>query len=296
MVSTKASSQFQRSRTQNSPSPVQFQEMPSKRHLDFSPTPPKRARPTGPVDESAEPLTHTRLGVPRMPTNSKRFKSSFSTNRKSLSSTSFFKPRTLFSEGEESERPTESPKVKKGVHKPMKAVAIIDELPLELMRKVVSILKGRDISSLLEVSRGVHEDTIAALLPQTKLERAVQTANLKLLRIAINEGVDVNAKTDDGSTPLHSSTYHGHLEIVRYLIEEAGADVNAKDKVGDTPLHSSAYHGNLEIARYLIEKAGADIHARDKVGRTPLHLCAMRGHVKILIALIEAGADVNAKT
>jgi len=30
-------------------------------------------------------------------------------------------------------------------------------------------------------------------------------------------GADINAKDNDGWTPLHSTSYEGHLEVVKYL-------------------------------------------------------------------------------
>ena len=112
----------------------------------------------------------------------------------------------------------------------MKAGAIIDDprLPPDLMRDVVGRLEGRDRSSLSKVSRGVREDTLAALPPQTKLWRAVDTGNIELLKIAIKEGADVNAKKHLDLTPLYLSGQNGHIEVVRALIE--GGYVNAKDK------------------------------------------------------------------
>jgi ankyrin repeat protein len=34
-------------------------------------------------------------------------------------------------------------------------------------------------------------------------------------------------------TPLHLASSNGHLEVVRYLIEECGTDVNAKNAVSE---------------------------------------------------------------
>ena len=216
-------------------------------------------------------------------------------------------PRALVSGGgRSSKRKAQLLKVKKEVYKPMRAGAIIDELPPDMMRDVVARLDPEDKSALLGVSRGVREDTIAALPPQTILSRAVDTGNVELLEIAIKEGADVNAKTHSDRTPLHKSAENGHLEIVQALIE-AGADVKAKTDYGEpplhfgaktdygyTPLHSSARMKHLEVSRALIE-AGADVNAKADDGNTPLHVSAVIGHLDVTQVFIEAGADVNAK-
>ena len=57
-------------------------------------------------------------------------------------------------------------------------------------------------------------------------------------------------------TPLHMSARDENLEVVRYLIQN-GADVNAKTDGGETPLQMSAKNEDLETARVLI-KAGSN--------------------------------------
>ena len=47
---------------------------------------------------------------------------------------------------------------------------------------------------------------------------------------------------------------------VKYLVEELGADVNARDNDGYTPLHHAAARGDNEMILYLVSK-GADVKA-----------------------------------
>ena len=62
-----------------------------------------------------------------------------------------------------------------------------------------------------------------------------------------------------------------------------------------TPLHWAASGGKTKTAIALIDR-GADIEAKDVAGRTPLHLVAARmGATKTVIALIDKGADINPK-
>ena len=57
---------------------------------------------------------------------------------------------------------------------------------------------------------------------------------LKLSKSNLAAGADVNAKDEDGRTPLLNAL-SGPKEIIELLIAK-GADVNAQDDVGFTPL------------------------------------------------------------
>ena len=101
-------------------------------------------------------------------------------------------PQTLFSGGGRSKRLAQLLKVKNGVYKPMKAGAIIDELPPDMMRDVVGRLDQADRSSLLGVSRAVREDTMAMLPAQEKLWAAAKSLNVEHAKTALEEGARVN--------------------------------------------------------------------------------------------------------
>ncbi|MDF3047638.1 MAG: poly [ADP-ribose] polymerase tankyrase-like [Candidatus Midichloriaceae bacterium] len=102
------------------------------------------------------------------------------------------------------------------------------------------------------------------------LHLAIMVGNLKIVKLLLDKGADVNAKIDGIlDTPLHIATAYSHLEIVELLLER-GADVNAKFAVNETtPLHASAIRGNLEIFKFLY-KNGADVNAKDNKDQTPI--------------------------
>lgn len=65
----------------------------------------------------------------------------------------------------------------------------------------------------------------------------------------------------------HRHAPGGWLPAIKYLVEELGADVNARDNDGYTPLHHAAARGDNEVILYLIEK-GADPKAVARSGQT----------------------------
>ncbi|MDR1740449.1 MAG: ankyrin repeat domain-containing protein [Synergistaceae bacterium] len=130
-----------------------------------------------------------------------------------------------------------------------------------------------------------------------------QRGTPKEVRKAIDAGVDVNAKDEDGLTPLmYAVRDSGDPEVVSALLK-AGADVNAKDNTGRTPLT----YANTSGVIHVLLGAGAEVDARDEEGNTPLmHACdpfdpdAPFGYAEfsdpeVVSALLKGGADVNAK-
>lgn len=59
---------------------------------------------------------------------------------------------------------------------------------------------------------------------------------------------------DREEKPLILAVEHGHIPIVKYLIENEGVDINQKDYRGMTPLSMSCKIGNLELVKYFLEK------------------------------------------
>lgn len=126
-----------------------------------------------------------------------------------------------------------------------------------------------------------------------KLLDAAKDGNLDQVKSLIEQGADIEAKTDNGSTPLHWAAASGHTDVANLLLEK-GADIEAKDRGGWTPLHWAAANGQTDIANLLLEK-GADIDAKTNDGKTPLHLAAYKGHTAVAEMLIEKGADLDTK-
>ncbi len=69
----------------------------------------------------------------------------------------------------------------------------------------------------------------------------------------------------------------GYSDIVKLLIDH-GANVNAKSSVGNTALTYACCGGYEEVVRILLE-AGADVEHQNENGHTPLMEAASCGHV-----------------
>lgn len=69
----------------------------------------------------------------------------------------------------------------------------------------------------------------------------------------------------------HRHAPDGWMPAMKYLVEELHADVNARDNNGYTPLHHAAARGDNEMIQYLVAH-GADVRAVARNGRTTVDM------------------------
>ncbi len=82
--------------------------------------------------------------------------------------------------------------------------------------------------------------------------------------------IEVNSVGKELETPLHMFVTQKDVEGVKLLIE-AGANINARTDIGSTPLLRAVIEGNLEIIRMLLD-AGADPELASNFGGTAASL------------------------
>lgn len=115
----------------------------------------------------------------------------------------------------------------------------------------------------------------------------------EVVKILLNNGIDINVKAKGGFTPLHTAAKYNDDGFSKILLNY-GADVDAESADGSTPLHYAALNDNPRTLELLLDR-GAKVNAKNKIGCTPLHIAAQRGNAKIVKILLSKGAEVNAQ-
>lgn len=145
------------------------------------------------------------------------------------------------------------------------------------------------------IEQPVQKQKIAAPLAEGlgSLLQAVWKGDIFTVKELIEKGVDPNAQTKLGISPLHMAAKKQETEITRLLIAN-GAEVNAADQNGKTPLMEAASAGQSANAEVLLS-AGANINAMDENGFTALMWATMIGFPESVEILLESGAEVNTR-
>jgi len=122
---------------------------------------------------------------------------------------------------------------------------------------------------------------------------------LKTAKLLLSSGAEIEARNENGDTPLIRAAGFGQTDIVRLLLE-TGADPEATNKGGSTALAAAAcecavasMHDTLDIEKMLLEKRGAK-GARDKQGGMALLAAAAWGRVQNVKLLLDNGAPIEA--
>eukprot|EP00755_Sulcionema_specki_P015604 Sspe_Gene.59856::Locus_32923_Transcript_1_1_Confidence_1.000_Length_1945::g.59856::m.59856 len=99
------------------------------------------------------------------------------------------------------------------------------------------------------------------------------SVSLLLLQILLENGADPTLRMKDGETVLHQAAREGHLEAVKYLLEERGGEleVDCRNDRDETPLFFAAGNSHSSVVLELLDR-GANPNIPNMKGRTPLHM------------------------
>ena len=163
--------------------------------------------------------------------------------------------------------------------------------------------------------------TNRAKKPQVQaLFNAVRNGDRPTIRDFLNQGVSVNARSEEFETPLMQAAVHGQLQSLE-ILKNYGADELAVNSKGQTVLHMAIATRHMPSVQWLLDAypidASSTAHqkpfrlsrspssiasrfknlreASDKEGFRPLHLAASLNLTGFLNVLVADGADIEAR-
>lgn len=181
----------------------------------------------------------------------------------------------------------------------------------------------------------------------TALMYAARNGNLDVVRMLVNNGADVRPRSREGNTACEFALDRGHARVVMLLqeVEAQLTDWSRMSEIGEaetrfdgpppdtdsdhgrsddifkaiqendirlakqvlhywpdcvrlrrgpselTPLHMAINGGNQELAQLIVE-AGADVNAKSREGKTPLYQAVARADANLTSMLLRSGAQI----
>lgn len=150
--------------------------------------------------------------------------------------------------------------------------------------------KSEIVSALLEKGAAVDLRTVKG---RTALLDGSNLGQTSIVAALLERGADVNQVSKYHRwTPLHDCAAAGHLECLKVLLTAQGIDLNARNDQGRTPLHEAVLKAKPATVKELCSR-GAEVDARSDSQRTALLDASKTGKMDLVRPLVEAGADVS---
>jgi len=118
---------------------------------------------------------------------------------------------------------------------------------------------------------------------------------ISIVKKLVNNGAKVDAKSKSGFHAAQAAAREGHLDILKFLIQEEPQVVDLKGSYGTTPLIEVAFHGHLNIVKFLLSHQEVDIDSQDNYGGSSLMAASLYNHTEVVEFLVQEGANIELK-
>lgn len=163
-------------------------------------------------------------------------------------------------------------------------------------------------------------DAFTRVIYLTLLYRSVRDGNLEYLKYAINQSEIITKPSL--TTALEIASFYGHLEVVKYLVENGAEIKNYDPHAQFSPLLNAGQNNHVDVLDYLIKhggdrsreyysedlllecldnynvvkyllERGMDANVHDLSNKSLLHFTCIIGYFAISMLLIEYGAKID---
>ena len=157
---------------------------------------------------------------------------------------------------------------------------------------ILAAAEGHIASAKLLLSAGADVNLKLSEEHDSPLQAAMQSDSHEMVSLLIEHRADLNnAKFDE--SPLHTALGALCKESIIKLLIDKGANVDARTEQGVTPLHVAAGCCEAGVVRLILD-AGANLEAVDTRGTTPLQLVPIT-HRDVVRLLVSRGARIPDK-
>lgn len=154
----------------------------------------------------------------------------------------------------------------------------------------LAVLGGHPLATQTLLEAGISATPETTVIPNSGAALAVATQSnfVRIVKLLVDAGVDVNYQSEQGETALHVAARFGHDESAKAILSGSGlhkVEVDIPEKTfGWTPLFIACVDGHVSMVRLLIEH-GANLDRADSDGWTAREHAALRGHMDIISEL-----------
>ena len=129
----------------------------------------------------------------------------------------------------------------------------------------------------------------------TALHYACYNGNIKMIKLLVGNGADINITNNNGLNILHLAAQGNQSTVIYYFIHKYKMNINSSDKLGNTCLHWACFYNNDKVLNFLLLCEKININAKNKNGFTPLHFCVLGKNARAIKKLITCGGDISIK-
>ncbi|KAL0490273.1 cyclin-dependent kinase inhibitor [Acrasis kona] len=146
-------------------------------------------------------------------------------------------------------------------------------------KATIDLLKQSSYTSILNEQNNHGMTPLHTLCSRPLMDPdVVKQITIVLLKSGASKSLE---KVDDeGYTPIHYATLNGYLDVVKIMIEN-GASVLAKTNFKFTPLHNAVSSQNVKLVEYLLSTKQCDLNAINEFNATPLELAILHQQKEI---------------